>query len=589
MENFKNIICYLGFYKQHQCRITISTFLVAILALGESIAQDVKNTPAMYSSEPQLLQEGQLLFEKNCSSCHNFSQRSIGPGLQYTTSTLSKKWLSEFIMDAPKVITSGDARAAKLYSEYNQMMPSFSWLDSTQVEAILAFMSKRQKSFAIQKELTSASIKDPIPEKVTLLEERLHLQYHSTAPRTDTKAAWARLNKMDKLKGDPERQFIVDQRGVLYEIKGKDWYVALNIESLKPNFVSSPGMGTGFGSFAFHPNFNKNGLLYTTHAESNSSLKGDLTLADSIKVGLQWVLTEWKIKDSSKLPFVGEEREVLRIDLLTTSHGVQEITFNPFKEDWEEDYGLLYICVGDGGSTEKKGYYQLCADNTGVSGSILRIDPMGRNSKNGRYGIPKSNPYLGSQNTKVFQEIFCLGFRNPNRISWTPGGAMLINDIGQSNIEEINLGIAGADYGWPYREGRFLVDPKGDINEVYKLPNDEEKGRYTYPILEYDHDEGNAISGGFVYNGLLVPALKNKYVFSDITNGRVFLLEMEELLLGEKGAMKEIEILVDGEQTTFQDIVGTAKPDSRLGLGIDGELYFFTKADGRLYKVVGFD
>jgi len=49
-----------------------------------------------------------------------------------------------------------------------------------------------------------------------------------------------------------------------------------------------------------------------------------------------------------------------------------------------------------------------------------------------------------------------------------------------------------------------------------------------------------------------------------------------------------LEIRVDGRLTTFQKMVGTAKPDARLGTGPAGELYFFTKADGRLYKAVSY-
>jgi len=68
----------------------------------------------------------------------------------------------------------------------------------------------------------------------------------------------------------------------------------MDMAKLKPEFINEPGLGTGFGSFAFHPDFAKNGLLYTTHTEAPNSGKADFTYADSIKVTLQWVLTEWK-------------------------------------------------------------------------------------------------------------------------------------------------------------------------------------------------------------------------------------------------------------------------------------------------------
>ena len=63
------------------------------------------------------------------------------------------------------------------------------------------------------------------------------------------------------------------------------------------------GLATGFGSFAFHPDFAKNGLLYTTHTEAPGSAPADFVYADSIKVTLQWVLTEWKVNDPNAAVF----------------------------------------------------------------------------------------------------------------------------------------------------------------------------------------------------------------------------------------------------------------------------------------------
>lgn len=566
----------------------IPLFLLVFLKFeGPAIGQKEGHNLEHYSSDRGILATGQQLFEENCSSCHNFSQKSIGPGLQHVTSGANKDWLIRFIRNAPEMIASGDSRSARLYVEYQQIMPPFPLLDTGQIEAILAFIHQSQQAKTTDTPTNDSSISDPIPAKIPMKGGKLHLAYHSTAPASGTKAPLARINKMQVLKdGTCERLFIIDLEGILYEIRDKVWQTVMDIRKLRPHFTSSPGLGTGFGSFVFHPDFKRNKLLYTTHAEKVHGVRGDLGFADTIKVGLQWVLTEWRIKDASTFPFKSESRELLRIDLLTTSHGVQEITFNPLAKKGEEDYGLLYIGIGDGGSAEKKGYYQLCSDHTKASGSVLRIDPAGRNSANKHYGIPQSNPFAHEKDPSVVKEIFCRGFRNPNRITWSPDGKMLIADIGQSNIEEVNGGIAGADYGWPEREGTFLVNPRGNINQVYTLPDNEPIGKYTYPLLQYDHDEGKAISGGFVYSGSAIPSLKGKYLFSDITNGRVFITENQALKQGGLPLVTELEIMIDGKPASFQKIVGTAKPDARLGVGPGGELYFFTKADGRLYKVV---
>ena len=82
-----------------------------------------------------------------------------------------------------------------------------------------------------------------------------------------------------------------------------------------------------------------------------ASAKADFSYPDSIPVLLQWVLTEWKT-DPAAFPFSGKGREILRIDMPTGIHGMQEITFNRFAKPGDEDYGLLYIGIGDGGSAE---------------------------------------------------------------------------------------------------------------------------------------------------------------------------------------------------------------------------------------------
>ena len=100
----------------------------------------------------------------------------------------------------------------------------------------------------------------------------------------------------------------------------------LDMVKEKPKFIHRPGLATGFGSFAFHPEFQKNGLLYTTHVESPGSGKADFAYNDSIKVTLQWVLSEWKTETPNAFPFTGKSRELLRVNMVGSFHGVQEIT-----------------------------------------------------------------------------------------------------------------------------------------------------------------------------------------------------------------------------------------------------------------------
>ena len=100
---------------------------------------------------------------------------------------------------------------------------------------------------------------------------------------------------------------------------------------------------------------------------------------------------------------------------------------------------------------------------------------------------------------------------------------MFLSDIGQNQIEEVNLGVAGTNYGLRLREATFATAFDGtgvDVDQVYPRPS-EDRG-YTYPTAQYDHNKGNAIGGRFVYEGDAVPQLRGKFVFCDLVRGRVF-------------------------------------------------------------------
>ena len=530
--------------------------------------------------------QGRQLFQTTCSACHNFLQRGIGPNLAQIPAYISSDWLRKFIKNAPALITAGNKRANDLYADYKIMMPAFPQLSDQDLEALVSYLDTKQTKTA--SDLLAASafgpvVNDPIPQKIASSGLALWLDEVATAPVTNTPPAVARVNTMRTIKqGAAERQFITDMQGILYEIRDTTLKPVLNVRNQFPQFINKPGYGTGLGSFAFHPLFNQNGLLYTTHSEKPKSAPADFNYADSIKVTMQWVLTEWKIDDPLAATFTGKNRELMRIDVISPIHGMQEIAFNPVATNGNPDFGLLYISVGDGGATEN-GYYFLCADKRSVWGKLLRINPLGRTSKNGRYGIPADNPRAST--TAAPNEVFCRGFRNPNRFSWTPDGKLLVSDIGQTNAEELNWAVKGADYGWPNREGTYLMNHRARMDRVYNLPANEKPGQYRYPIAWYDHDEGNAISGGYVYAGNEMPLLGNKYVFGDVAQGRIFCVDMSKVKQGRQTPVQEMTLYVNGQQTTLKALNQNRKPDCRIGEGPNHTLYFFTKTNGKIYRV----
>jgi glucose/arabinose dehydrogenase len=295
------------------------------------------------------------------------------------------------------------------------------------------------------------------------------------------------------------------------------------------------------------------------------------------------VVTEWKI-DPKAFPLQGSGRELLRIDMPTGIHGIQQIAFNSTAKRNDEDYGLLYIGIGDGGSASV-GKPLVSPTPNKIWGSIIRIDPSGHNSANGKYGIPAGNPFAKSTSEKVIPEIYAYGFRNPHKFTWTNSGQMLAGNIGEHSIESVYLIESGHFYGWPIREGTFLERFFNNSGKVYPLPLDDSVYHITYPVAQFDHDEGTAICAGFDYNGS-APALRGKFVFGDIGTGTLFFIDNKKIKQGKQENIYKWNIARHGKSTSLAEQCGNRRVDMRFSQDADGELYILTKADGKIYKVV---
>jgi glucose/arabinose dehydrogenase len=164
---------------------------------------------------------------------------------------------------------------------------------------------------------------------------------------------------------------------------------------------------------------------------------------------------------------------------------------------------------------------------------------------------------------------------------------MLACNIGHGNIESINLIKKGNDYGWPIREGSFSLNPYGDLNKVHPLPPDDSSYHITYPIAEYDHNEGKAISGGYEYTGNAVPQLKGKFLFGDIPTGRLFYVDVKDIHQGSEATIKEWQVSINDSKKKLSVLCSDERVDLHFGKDAQGELYILTKADGNVYKIVG--
>jgi len=564
----------------------IISIVVLLLPYLNSCNSSTSLDNGAISSDTAMIAAGKATFMQHCSGCHNFRQDGIGPQLGGLTAEVSTDWIKRMIRHPKKMIESGDERAGELSKKYKAEMPPFATLGDDELDGIISFLHTKKSPYLQMAKDNGKEIPDPIADTIELSNLIVELQMITQVPASSDSGELP-ITRITKLDFQPNNGglLILDLRGKLYKLQNNNNPVVyMDMAKLKPKFIHEPGLATGFGSFAFHPDFGKNGLLYTTHTEAPGSGNADFSFTDSIEVGLQWVLTEWKTDNPGAATFSGTSRELLRINMVTGIHGVQEITFNPLSKRGTEDYGKLYIGVGDGGCVDE-GHPFLAHNTEKIWGTVLRIDPTGSNSANGHYGIPRDNPFVKNQNTKVLKEIYAYGFRNPHRITWTKSGKMLVSNIGHRNIESVNLIISGHDYGWPIREGTFLFDPYGDLNKVYPLHANDSIYNVTYPVAQYDHDEGLAISGGYEYWGSTIPQLTGKFLFGDISPGKLFYINTADVKLGKQAIIKEWQISMDGALTTLRDLCGGQRVALHFGRDSRGELYILTHA-GKVYKLV---
>ena len=533
------------------------------------------------ATDPESINRGMSIFNMQCSPCHSFRQDGIGPQLGGLTLERETDWIKKIILNPAALVASGDATAKQLVDKYKVIMPAFP-LKLEELDGLLAYMHTHPKPSFVD---TSGmvALENPIPDTIghSGLVVDLELITRFPASSDSGKLPLTRITKMDPHPNTGEA-YVLDLRGKLYRLEKNKPVVYMDMAKFRPKFINQPGLATGFGSFAFHPEFNKNGLLYTTHTEPPGTAPADFAFPDSIQVLLQWVLMEWKTNTPGAREFNGTARELFRVNMESGIHGVQEIIFNPLSKPGDEDFGLLYIGIGEGGAVEH-GFPFIAHNLKTVWGDVLRIDPAGNNSRNGKYGIPSNNPF--AKNPDALGEIYALGFRNPHRITWSRAGQMLVSNVGHYNIESLNLIQPGNDYGWPLTEGRFLVNAYADLKKVYALPPDHGM-KITYPVVAYDHDEGKAITGGYEYAGGAVPALNGKFLFGDIPTGRLFLVNMEDIQPGREAVIKEWSVSFQGKVQTLRELCGTDRVDLHFGRDAAGEIYIMTKPDGKLYKLV---
>ncbi len=532
--------------------------------------------------------EGGLLFSKHCSSCHGLEEDGFGPPLGGITSLLSEKQLLEFIRNPTAVLESGDVRAMALRSRYKQEMPAFSWLESYQIHSILAYIKHQSqvhdlKVLSLSTDSVATGLTGRLVEPVKKSALKIEMEEIIRIPQIPGSSPDLGIVTLRAHPSADGTLIVSDQDGILYHIRRDEANIFLDLRAEVPDFQSGPGIATGVASFDFHPDYLNNGLLYILYAETYKGQIADYAISDSIKSEVQWVLSEWKMDDIENLRFIGTHRQLLRLHAPTFGHGAQDLLFNQTLDKTHPDYGMLYFGYGDGGSCNI-GIPDFGHHLKSFLGTILRINPAGNNSRNKKYGIPGDNPFANKTDPETVKEIFAYGFRNPHRLTWDPTheNRLIATDIGEANIEEINIVEKGGDYGWPRREGNYGIITTKDLKTVYKVPGSDQH-LYRGPFAQYDHEDGFAISGGFVSQGDLT-LLNNKYVFGDIVNGKLFYTNIDLPL--SDSSIYELTIMENGQETNLQEISQTKRVHLRIGYDqFSRHLFVITKCDGSIRRI----
>ncbi|TWT36983.1 Soluble aldose sugar dehydrogenase YliI precursor [Posidoniimonas corsicana] len=456
-------------------------------------------------------------------------------------------------------------------------------------------------ALALSPALAQAQVDDPILPGITVeIANVLRLPDTRGMGPEDGRSGnnYARINFLQEIDDNPNDWFINDLRGQVYRVEPSTGSITeyLDVGDEFSRFIIGPGgLSTGLIAITPHPEFASNGKFYTIHEESASGNPATPDFqaaanAGNLNNGQHGVVTEWTASDPTASVFSGTHRELIRVAQPAGNlHNLGDIGFDPLLSPGDEGYGLMYLAGGDGGyDAAGKGSRQAQRLDS-VFGKLLRIDPDGDNSSNGQYGVPSDNPFANDGDSDTLAEIYAYGFRNQHRISWDlQTGVMIGTDIGESRTEEVNFPKIGGNYGWSEYEGVLHRDGS-------PITRDDDTSEFEWPVAKYDHGDGFAIAGGFVYRGTLVPELTGKFIYGDIVNGRIYYSDLDEMLAADADGsfstsadVYELFLTQDGESVSIASLVteerGGELPNNRVDLRFgqtsDGEFYLTTKQDG---------
>jgi glucose/arabinose dehydrogenase len=324
--------------------------------------------------------------------------------------------------------------------------------------------------------------------------------------------------------------FLPDGRILILEKAGRVRVVVRGVLQTTPALDISGSVDDGFEKgllgICLHPSFPSTGwiyLYYTTNVPKNRISRFTLT-GNTINAASQVV-----IRDNISAQNGNHNGGTIAIGL----------------------DGKLWAAPGDSGTGGAKAQTLTPYPYEGAfSGKVLRMELDGAPAA--------GNPFLGDGTKEP--RIWAWGFRNPFRFSFRPNGSLFVGDVGSSGVqdrEEVNVVVAGGDYGWPDAEGTTIYNPPC----TGCLP----------PVFDYPRATGTTVIGGvFVTGNAYPPFLRGKYVFGD--NGASWIRYLE---------FDSNNALVGG----LQDFATAAEGPVAFHQGPDGYVYYAAINSGSLYRI----
>ena len=266
------------------------------------------------------------------------------------------------------------------------------------------------------------------------------------------------------------------------------------------------------------------------------------------------VIARYRMTADPNVADPDSEEVILVVTQPFANHNGGMMAFSPID-------GFLYIALGDGGSAGDPLNLALhvrpLPGNRHFLGKLLRID-----TESGAvpYAIPPTNPLFAG----VRSELWARGLRNPWKFSFDRlTGDLYLGDVGQSTIEEINFQSAastgGESYGWSRFEGRLCFKP--ELGCVAGFRN-------VFPIRQYTHASGCAVTGGYMYRGAEFPILQGIYFYGDSCTGGLWGLRRTDA--GFESRM----------------FLQTGLRISTFGEGEDGSVFVADYTQGDLFRIV---